>query len=878
VTNFIGVDASSGFRDAFAATVAGNPDGVAVASARARVTYAELDRWSDGIAAALAAAVGPGADPVMILAENDEWCVAAFVAAAKLGRPSALLDSTTPTSRMQTICDVAAPAATLFAPDLAAQATDLGSVAGSAVVMPEPSDRTSTFDGPATEGEPLTIVFTSGSTGRPKGVMIGSVAFTQATFDWDAMGAEGERIGCPIPLSFAFGQQAMVRALITGSELHVYDPRRRGIAGITEWINANRITVLAMTPHMVRSMVASSVKSGTVLDSLRCVTTGGESVLASDIEALRSCTSDECVLYSQLGSSEAWVIARLPIDRHHPLPPSGAVSVGFAAPGREILLLDETGQPIIEPGKPGVVTIVARHLASGYWKDPDSSSARFAELDDGRRSYNSGDLGRWNELGELEYIGRSDNLLKVRGYLVEPAEVESQIRAEGEVQDCVVVGRPSERSEGDVRLIAYVVPDPAVWLSGAAVRRRLIKALPSYMVPAQFIELTELPRNPNGKLDRLSLPAPALERAERTEAWGYQEVVVRLCAAALGLHRIDLQDDIFALGADSLAVEEIAAGLEAELGTPVSSATVLENPTPLELSRLQRDSVRSIPDGVLVTLAKGGDGLPLFMIAGAGGLALQFREVAREIGGDRPIHGLQSFGLEGEGLPDFSVRQMARRLVRTIRRIQPAGPYAVAGYSIGSVVAYEVARRLMSAGERVVYLGLLDPPSRRDIDNPPLLRNFRDAPADEPTEGLPRTLAEVRSFQQLRAWAYFRHPQLTRTHWRSVRKYWGSALGGDRFRAWYGIGGFAVRRYRRPQGGLDGVTAMIYRTEENEPALLEPGWFTSAPTVLSVEGDHLTMMWRPFVTGLGALIREHVASAEKDAGLAPSGRPFLRGD
>jgi acyl-coenzyme A synthetase/AMP-(fatty) acid ligase/thioesterase domain-containing protein/acyl carrier protein len=833
------------FASVVAGVVARSGDAIAVGGPSGRVTYRELDDWSDAIAVALLDAVGPGDEPVLILAGHDLPAVAAFLGVAKCARPVVVLDSTTPAARMRMIAEGAGPIGTLHTPGLRQEAEEIGAIAGRLIPIPERDETPHPFDRlPVHDDAPLSIVFTSGSTGRPKGVIIGSTAFTTMLL---SMGVpdDPDRVLCPVPLSFVFGLGLLARTLATGGQLHLHDPRVSGIESLVERIDADRITLLGSTPYVVRSLGAAT-PPGHVFSSIRSVTLGGEAVLTRDIEIVRRLTGPDALIVNQLGSTEAWGVANLPVLPGSVLPDQVLLPVGAPSPGREVLLIAESGEIVTGPGSSGVIHVIGEHMSAGYWRDPEATAARFRTLEDGRRSYNTGDIGRWNDRGQLEYVGRADYMVKVRGYLVEPAEVESHIRTEGEVEDVVVVGRPSPRNDGTTSLVAYVVPAASGWISGAALRRRLSVELPTYMVPAQVVELAALPRNPNGKVDRARLPEPAAPAAPSVvRKYEYEEAIADVAAAALGLEGIGVDDDLFELGLDSLAVEEMVAVLEEQLDLQITSATIMEHPTARQLAGLPHREASHLVDGILTTIAAG-HGTPIFALSGAGGLALQLRELAQQLRSGRPVHGIQGYGLEGRALPDVSIAQMARRYLRTIRRYQPHGPYTLLGHSLGAVVALEVARRLVEAGETVAYLGLLDPPDTSTVARTALFADLAPSADDsDPSSPLGRARAALTA----------RYPFATRSFWRRARS-------SGRFRAWFEAGGSAAQRYRlRRPLALRGVYAYL---AEGTPSSAVDGWFTPAAKTVRVPGDHLSMLRRPFVSELAREVSQHIRQAAAD--------------
>lgn len=842
-----------GVAEAFARSVSAAPDRLACVGTDRSVTYRELDEWAETVAAALRTAAPTESEPIGILAENDVAALAAIVGAVKAGRALVMLDPTTPAERIAQTCESATPALTLVGNGLGKLATSIGPHAGILLDIPEAARGIgSPTAGRTSTDQVFTIFFTSGSTGRPKGVVANSTNFAEAVRVWDTMGGQAEAIACTAPLSFAFGLFIAVRALLTASTLYLYDARTRGADALPAWIRDNRITTMGMTPYLSRQVCAIAAADGISFDTLRAVTVGGEPVLPSDVESLRAVTGPECIVYNQFASSEAWLMTRLPIDRTYPLPASGPLPAGFAAPSRDVYLVDDHGERIAEPDVPGTILVAADSVSSGYWRDPELTATKFSMLDDGRTVINTGDLGRWNSRGELVPLGRADNMLKIRGYLVEPAEVEARLRQLDGVADCVVVGKPSPRDAGTTVLVAYLAADTQGAPTVPAIRRALSAQLPSYMVPVQYVVLAELPRNPNGKIDRGALPVPQLPWLGEGELDGPTERrVAEICAGALEIETLGGEDDIFALGADSLAIAEICAALEDEFDVSVDSAGVLKNPTVAQLAAmLKADTAGQLVDGIMITLADGADEAPIFAFAGAVGLAVEFRHLARELRGARPVYAIQSYGLEGGGLPDVTTRQMVRRYVRTMRRVQPSGPYTLVGHSAGAVFACAVAERLLAEGDEVAFVGLLDP-----LDAGVLERGFL-SPDPGSYEGIPRSLRDVRSMKGLREWAYYRRPYLTRSYWRDVR-------GGSRGRIWGDIASRVARTYRPPSGGLRAGSAVVYVVEGNEgPSIGSAEWFAGDHAEVTVGGDHWTMLRTPFVQKLAEHLLTHLSSAQ----------------
>ena len=718
----------------FRQVVETDPGAVAVATAAGTTTYAELDAASDLLARRLAAAGRDPQEPVGLLLEHDVHALVGLLAAAKAGRPSVALDTTVPASRIAQIAEAAGihlHVVTAATADLAAAAGLPG--AGRVDAAPgsrtraagrdrreraEPDGRLGSLGpigslgpvGPVGPHAPVTIAFTSGSTGRPKGVAYDSTAFLHDAYICaTSLGqAPGDRIALVLPLSFGAGTAVAIWSLTIGAALHVVDPRRLTPAQLIERLVTDRITALHATPSLLRT-VTGQLAADQVLADLRLVTSGGEPAFGADLAALRPHLPAGCIFVNRAGSSEAGTIAQWFHRPGDPVP-DGPLPAGHPVEGVTLAVERADGSPAA-PGEVGNLAVTSRHLALGYWRQPELTAARFSAAPDGRRTVRCGDLGLLRPDGMLEFRGRRDAAVKVRGYLVEPAEVEAALRGDPAVADAAVAGVPrdSERPEAGSRLVAWIEPTDASTFSAAGLRRRLHDRVPAHMVPTAVLALPALPRTERGKLDRAALPAvPARPGAGRAPREGYEALLAELWAELLGVDGPGLDDDFFDLGGDSLIAEELLARVGGELGVALPSGALVQAPTLGDLARLVAAGTSRPAD--LVPLATSGDGHPVHLLAGSGGLALGLLPLARRLAGDYRVYGIQAHALERRGLPDWTVGRAAARAARAIRQEQPRGPYVLGGHSAGGTIALDVARRLARAGEQVALVALLDSP------------------------------------------------------------------------------------------------------------------------------------------------------------------------
>ncbi|WP_176491759.1 alpha/beta fold hydrolase [Curtobacterium sp. 'Ferrero'] len=593
---------------------------------------------------------------------------------------------------------------------------DLAVLRARAVDRPAPSDAAPAGSDPRPGGfDPLVIVFTSGSTGLPKGVVVTHrQQVRDAEAHAEALGfAAGDRLAIAAPLSFTAGIMYALAGLMDGVAVVALEPRDRGVEGIVQDLATHRATVVLGTPHLLRSITGAAAASGSGprpgLTGLRLVVTVGEPITGTDVAAARPHLGPHTVLVNGFGASELASVAFCPVRPEDPVP-EGVVPAGGPIASKTVRIVRPDGSEA-EPGETGELVVVSDGVTTGYWGDPEQTAAHRSSTPDGTPTWRHGDLAKLDDAGRLVLVGRSDDAVKVRGYLVEPTEVEAALRAVPEVGDVVVTALVAPPAV--TRLVAYVVPRPGHRTPApAALRRTLRDRLPEYMVPASIVPMTALPRNERGKVDRSALPgAPVVETVMTESTHDQWELVVgQVWAAVLGLSGVPLDEDFAALGGDSLSAEEMLAVVHERLGVDLRASELLEHPTLRQFAarvRAGTTALPSHPDVVKVSTAREAGHPPVFCLAGGGALALTFLPLSRHLP-EHDVYAFQQHGLERRGLPDWSIERSARRYLALMRVVQPRGPYLLVGHSLGGLVALEVARLLHEAGEQVAHLALLD--------------------------------------------------------------------------------------------------------------------------------------------------------------------------
>jgi nonribosomal peptide synthetase DhbF len=386
------------------------------------------------------------------------------------------------------------------------------------------------------------------------------------------------------------------------------------------------------------------------------------------------------------------------------------IPIGRPMPNYRAYVLDDGLEPV-PANVVGELYIAGLGLARGYLNRADLSAERFVADPHGAagaRMYRTGDLARWRHDGVLEFLGRADTQLKLRGLRIEPGEIETALLRQGSVARAAVIAR--EDVPGVQQLVAYVVPVGRN-ISPAALREHLRGSLPDYMIPQAIVQIDDLPLTPNGKLDRRALPAPevAPARTRRAPRTPQEEILCGLFADVLGVERVGIDDNFFELGGHSLLAIRLISRVRASTDAELTIRSLFEAPTVEELAkRLIRGRPALSDFEVLLPIRPAGSKLPLFCIHDAGGFSWPYSKLIRHIPSEHPIYGLQARNLTQRALRPRSIDEMAADYVDLIRRVQPTGPYNLLGWSFGGLVAHAIATQLQSSGEEVALLALLD--------------------------------------------------------------------------------------------------------------------------------------------------------------------------
>ena len=718
----VGDPAQGTLAECLEAQVARTPAEVAVVYEGASLTYAELNVRANRLAHYLrGAGIGPDM-PVAICVERSLEMIVGLIAIAKAGGAHVPLDPAYPPERLAYMLTDARPVILLTQQHLVASlpAHDipmflLDAQAASLTHYPE--------DNPRAGVSPQNlayVIYTSGSTGRPKGTLVHQCGFLNLLrwFSAHFQMRSTDRVMLFSSLSFDLTQKNIFVPLLTGGQLHL-PPQGYAPEAARAYIHTHGITLLNCAPSAFYPLLAGLTSRPTrgadewhELASLRHIFLGGEPIQARLLHEAFSGARSRPMVHNTYGPTEASDVVSWfswdPGDARDSLP------IGRPIANTQLYILDDQLHPV-PIGVKGQLHVAGAGVGRGYLHRPDLTAERFIPNPfgpPGSRLYQTGDLARYLPDGNIEYLGRLDHQVKIRGLRVEPGEIEAALTDVPSVREAAVV--LDKGSSGDSRLVAYLVRRDAgdADLDPRTLRNTLLRSLPEHMVPSHFIVLDRLPLTPNGKLDRKALPTPGegtlAQQTYTAPVTATERALVAIWSEVLRLpaERIGVHDSFFALGGHSLLALQLQHSIAARLRRSLPLATFFKSPTVLEMATAI--DAQSAAGSLLVWLEENADGLPLFCIHPAGGEVVCYRALARELGRHLPVYAIQSPEAAGLSVTFESLAEMADAYAAAILEAQPEGPYRLLGWSSGGLIAIAVAAALQRRGKPPGYVGLLD--------------------------------------------------------------------------------------------------------------------------------------------------------------------------
>jgi amino acid adenylation domain-containing protein len=814
------------------------PDAPAVKSQDGCWSYRQLDEAAERLAEQLrGAGVGRGT-LVGLQIERGPWMVAGLLAILKAGGHYLPLDAGLPPARLQMILEEAQPPVLL---------TDLH----------RPEDRTprvvhragagprEALPGAAGPDDLAYLLYTSGSTGRPKGVEVPHGALVNFLLSMQREPGFGpqDRLLSVTTLSFDIAGLELFLPLISGGSVFLAsreaasDPRQ-----LAPLIRRCGATVMQATPTTWRALVESGWAGAADLRIL-C---GGEALtrkLADDL--LGRCAE----LWNLYGPTETTIWSTLQKVRFGEDP----VPIGRPIANTSVFVLDAQGQ-IVPAGVPGELYIGGDGVARGYRGRPDLTEARFVARDAApeERLYRTGDLVRCRADGVLEWLGRIDSEMKIRGVRVAPEEVETAILRHADIAGAAV--RPWQDASGQTSLAACVVMRAGIALDSAALRAFLQQHLPDAMVPSRIVALAALPLTPNGKIDRKALPEPEPAPPPAMPVQPQSATERRLCdiwSEVLGVLGVGINDDFFDLGGHSLLAAKLLHRIEVAFGRRLRLAALFQAPTVEQMAKLLEAPEGAPVSSRLLPIQPEGTQKPLFWLQAGP----RFRPLAEALGKDRPFLGVALDPEDERGLGAApTVEQVAAAYVRIIRAEQPEGPYFVGGWCTAGIVAYEAGCQLAALGQEVGLIVLVH------AVNPVHLREIGTIAIE--LSKAKHHLGHVLRRGRDKRWSYA-HNHFRDGLKRATQTLYGAAPQQSSFSA------ALVQAAYRYRPAPSACPVALFQPADR-PAVLDyrPGWrqlLAGEFAAYDVPGTHRTMLEEPSVRELAARLTDRLARRRSEA-------------
>ncbi len=703
------------------------PDRVAIRAPGSVWTYGELAAHAQGIAQGLQSQGLPVGELVAVHASRSPALAATLLGILQAGGAFAILDPRQPAARLERSLSVLRAEGWVEMTEAGKPPASLNSlsrrISRRLRVEATPSPSQHPFQHPFSPTQPdpdrlAYVALTSGSTGQPK-VIEGTHAPVVRFISWYR-----EHLGLSENDRFAFlsglGHDPLLRDLFTPlsmgatvccpEEAALMDPDR-----LLEFLATEQVTVAHVTPALIRLLQLAHRPQR--LDALRWVASGGDILRGEEVAVLRRLAPQAKILNLYGATETPQAVGCFQVEGE--FEPQARVPIGTGVDQAQLLVLTQPGQ-LAGVGEEGEICVRSPYLARGYRTATKDEHARFvlapgaSEPTD--RMYRTGDRGRYRADGTLNFLGRNDRQVQVRGYRVELGEIESVLENHEQVTRALVVARDPDQDGLDLRLDAYVTAHkPADETLPEALSQHLRRQLPAFMQPAGLEVLSSFPLTPNNKVDIEALPRASTSAAARPRNVRFEPrtqteaTIADLWEELLQLDRpVDVDDNFFDLGGHSLLAVRMMDALGEKLGATFPLELLMRTPTLGSLAEAIHGQGECVEESLVVEIQAGDGMTPFWVVHPIGGHVVFARRLAELLPPAQPLFGLQARGLDGRQPPLDSVQEMASHYIDLIRSVQPEGPYYLGGPSFGGVVCWEIAQQLHAAGEEVALLVLFD--------------------------------------------------------------------------------------------------------------------------------------------------------------------------
>ncbi len=653
---------------------------------------------------------------------------------------------------------------------------------------------------PTVEGDssrPAYIMLTSGSTGQPKGVEVPHRAVLKLVYGLPMVRLDSTTVLAHLaPIAFDAATFEVWGALLHGGECVVLPEGHPWPVDLGDYLRRYRVTTLWLTAGLFNTVIDTDPEA---IQEIRQLLVGGETLSVEHVRgALQSLPNSE--LFNGYGPTEATTFSCI-----YPIPrslPEGLTSIPIGKPlaNTRVYILD-TAQKPVPIGVPGELMIAGHGLALGYRNDPERTKKVFCSdpFYPGETMYRSGDRARYLADGTIEFLGRLDRQIKLRGFRIDPEEIEHHLRHHPKISDALVV-KATILSGGEM-LVAYLVASQPWPHLHEEVMGFLRQYLPEPMLPSQYTLVDRLPLTTNGKVDRLRLPeqviVPRLEAPPQAAArWSLEGSVVPIWEDVVEMRNLGIEDNFFSLGGHSLLAARVIARIRQQLGQTLPLALLFRCPTVAALARELASYPGRTTYPLTIPLSQISHKQTLFCIPGVGGHVFSFLPLARQLRAPFSVVGLQPPGLDDGRAPIGTIEGLAARFCQEIQLRQPSGPYTLLGYSFGGLVVFEMARQLHGQGAAINWLGIIDTDAPGYPQQRPWwqrlsrhLRQFRKRSRADRWEYLGQRLGKLRSGSRIgsgKVWPPSESSELSEQtrgviegQWRAVSQYTGGPYTGS---------------------------------------------------------------------------------------------------
>jgi amino acid adenylation domain-containing protein len=700
---------AASFQQHFEAVAAERGDAPAVTALGETLSYRELNERANQIAHELLAA---GVEPdslVGICCERDVTMVAAILGIWKAGGCYVPLDTAFPEERLAFMLEDVAPQVVVAC---RTQVDKLPETTAKLVYIDDPEAELWTR--PKTNPEPRNapehrayVVYTSGSTGQPKGVPVPHRALVNLTLAMQETPGIGPEDVFLMLATYSWDSGVGETWIPIAAGAHLVICSREDATdamALKRVMEESGLTILMAGPTTWAMLLGIGWKPDAPLRIL-C---GGEPLPSNVLREMLEHPHNE--LWNMYGPTENTIWS----SGAHLTDPDRTISLGRPLPNTQSYVLDDQLNPVPD-GIPGELVLGGVQVACGYLNREELTAERFVDDpfrdEPGAKLYRTGDIVKRHADGTLEYVGRNDFQVKIRGHRVELGEVEARLEAHPAVHVAVAIAR--EDTPGDKRLVAYMTLVEGGQVSKEELGSWCLEELPRFMLPSAFVVLDELPKNPNGKIDRKRLPAPddhqlsagGAKEAARNEV---EALLIEVWEDVLKTKPIGVHDDFFELGGHSLLAVKLVNRVQDVFGQTLDLTSLISSPTVAQQAEILNQGVGTGTSRSLVKIQAEGTRTPIFCVCSLGGTVLNQRTLARLLGDDQPFYGLQAVNLHETLEHPPRIADYAAHYVGVMKEVQPDGPYVVGGHSFGAMVAFEIAQQLVAGGDEVRMLFTLD--------------------------------------------------------------------------------------------------------------------------------------------------------------------------